>query len=355
MGSIETRPSDALTPDNLLIGMPYVEFRPANTSGGYGPYRSLGIIDSAAIAKTLENATLKSAQSGIDVIVREIVRSFEGRLRVSTFKFDADNMQLFLASATQVQTSAGTAVATAEAVTLGAAYDQWADLGFGLLTAFTTLAPATVTEEAVGTGDGASGTTSGDFALDFKVNAAIDITSLTVAGTPITVVAGAPGGGQVGVVTGTGATGGYLDFDTAPADGAAIVATYLPDFTLVENTDFVVDYSGGRVRRVESAVLATRDNQPVLATYTYTTFDGIELTPFTQFTFNGMARIKLLTDVGINMIWPIPDVSLKITDSDFEFNKEEFAAGELELTLNNDTTAPSAPYGTAIVYDENAA
>ena len=359
MGAIETRPSDVLTPDNLLIGMPYVEFRPANTSGGYGEFRSLGIIDSAAIQKTLENATLKSAQSGTDVIVREIVRSFEGRLAITTYKFDSENMQLFLAAASTTQESAGTATATAEAVTLASVYSQWADFAQSLVKAFTTLACAAITDEAVGTGDGTSGDTSGDFSLDWKPKLVADVTSVTVAGvayTPIAVGAKAAGN-EVEVVIGTGATAGDLQFAESGAFvnvTGAILATYTPSHTLVENTDFVIDYSGGRVRRI-SGELALRNLQPVAATYDYTTYDGISMPPFTQFTFAGQARIKLLTDVGINMEWTIPDVSLKITDTDFEFNKEEFAAGELALTMNYDSTAPLAPYGTAYIYDENAA
>jgi hypothetical protein len=357
--SIETRPSDILTPDNLLIGMPYVEFAPANNSGGYGAYRSLGIINSASIAKTLETAVLKSAQSGTDVIVREIVRSFEGRLTVATHKFDPENMQLFLAAASTAQTSAGTDTATAEEATLGAAYDQWADLVHALVTAFTTLAPAPIVDEAVGTGDGTSGDTFGDFLLDFKPLLVANVTSVVVGSQAYTPIAegAATSGFQVEVRIGTGANSGQLRFNSggSPANvTGAIVASYAPSHTLTENTHFVVDYSAGRVRRI-SGEQALRDLQPVLATYDYTTFDGYSMPPFTQFTFEGRARIKLITDVGINMIWPIPDVSLKITDTDFEFNKEEFAAGELELTMNYDSTQPAAPYGTATVYSESVA
>jgi hypothetical protein len=357
--SIETRPSDVLTPDHLLIGMPYVEFSPANNSGGYGAYRSLGIIDSAAISKALETAVLKSAQSGTDVIVREIVRSFEGRLRITTFKFDPDNLQLFLAAASKTAVSAGTDTATAEAVTLGASYDQWADLAQSMVSAFTTLAPAPIVAEAVGTGDGTTGDTSGDFALDFKPLLVANVTSVVVGSTSFTPVAvgAASAGNEVEVVVGTGATSGNLQFfvgGVAANVTGAIVASYAPSHTLTENTHFVVDYSAGRVRRI-SGEQALRDLQPVLATYDYTTFDGYSMPPFTQFTFEGRARIKLITDVGINMIWPIPDVSLKITDTDFEFNKEEFAAGELELTMNYDSTNPTAPYGNATVYSESVA
>ena len=357
--SIESRPADALTPDNLLIGMPYVEFAAANSSGGYGAYRSLGIIDSAAIQKALETAVLKSAQSGTDVIVREIVRSFEGRLVVTTFKFDAENMQLFMAAAEMTAEAAGTGTATAEAVTLPAAYDQWADLAEQLLSAFTTLACAPIVAEAVGTGDGSSGDTFGDFALDFKPLLVADVTSVVVGTQAYTPIAegAAASGFEVEVRIGTGATSGQLRFNSggAPVNvTGAIVASYAPSHTLVENTHYVVDYSGGRIRRV-SGEQALRDLQPVLATYDHATFDGYSMPPFTQFTFEGRARIRLLTDVGINMLWPIPSVSLKITDTDFEFNKEEFAAGELEMTLNYDSTNPSAPYGTATIYDENIA
>lgn len=359
MGSIETRPTgiNALTSDNVMIGMPYVEFAPAIGSPAYGPFRQLGIISEARITKAIEAAALRSAQSGIDVLVKEIVRSLEARLIVSVFQFDKDNMQLFFGSSTLTTLNAGTGTVTNEAAELQAAATDWSDLANSLVTTMTSLDPATVTNEAVGTGDGSLGGTTGDFILDFPVLVIGDVTGFTVGGVDESakLVSGStPGAAEIAIVVGDVANSGSITFGSGeiPANGAAIVATYLSTHSLTENTDFSVDYPGGRIRRI-SGSNKLRGAQPLLVDYSYTTFDGGVIAPFTQLTFEGQLRIKLLTDVGINLTWTIPSVNLKLTDTDFEFNREEFAAGELSITLVDDGT--TQPYGTMNVYEESAA
>lgn len=356
MGSILTRPSDTLTPDNLLIGMPFVEFAPKLSSGGFGSFRDLGIIRSAALQKTLEVITLRDSRSGISEKIRELVRQFDASLVVTTHKFDKQNLQLFLAAKSVTDINAGTATATNETVTLTDDPKNWADLANSLVQTFTSLEPAQISDEAVGTGDGSTLT----FNLDFKVNATGDVSSLTVGGTERSgdLVSGtSPSAGQIGLVTGTGSDSGKLTFPSgeAPADGDAIVATYTPSFSLTENTDFSVDYPGGRIRRIDIASDKLKDNQPVDATYDYETFDGAKLPPFSQFVFEGKARVRLLTDVGINLDWEIPVVNLRVTDTEFAFSEDDFATGELALQLIKDSTQPDKPYGEAKVYDENAA
>src|SRR3990172_4090620 len=123
--SVETRPTDTITSNNLIIGVPYVEFAPSLSSGGYGPYRQLGIVNEARVTKTLELATLKSSHSGTSKLVRELVRDFEGRFVATIYNFVAENMQLFLASASLDTVNAGTTAVVNEAVTLQASDKDW--------------------------------------------------------------------------------------------------------------------------------------------------------------------------------------------------------------------------------------
>lgn len=373
MGSVETRPDNTgLTADNLLIGMPFVEFsrKTGSNPDTFTSYRDLGIVQSAAIAKDIELVTLRTATSGTDVLVRELVRRFEARLNISTSLFDRDNMRLFFASASDPSAiAAGDTVIVDEAVTLGA-FADWADLANLIKdsSSFTSLDPAPITGEAVGTGDGASGGTTGDFTLDFRIDTGdavasvviyfdgVDVTTLGA-----TIVAGTtPTSAQIAIEEGVSPTGGggaAITFGSGfiPGTNVAITADYTPTFTLTENTDFVVDYVDGRIRQIGdgSAGQILRDNQPVLADYTTTDNAGHSIVPYSQFVFEGRARLKLLTDIGINVIWTIPAVDLRLNDEDFEFSREEFAEGSLTLTLIDDGSAQ--PYGTMEIYEETAA
>jgi hypothetical protein len=359
MGSIETRPVDNFTADNVLIGMPFLEIGLEDGAGGYEAYRNVGIIDTAAIAKELEVIALRSAQSGTDVLIRELVRSFEGRINVTVYNFDEHNMQLMFSSSSQTAINAGTASVTDEEISLATTDLQWTDLAHQGITGGITVTCDEVEDEAVGTGDGTLGDASGDYSLDFKVNAVGDVTSVTVGGTSYTPIAvgAAAAGNEVEVVTGNGATSGDLQFfvgGVAANVTGAIVATYEPSFALTEDTDYAIDYQDGRIRRiVGGATDKLKASQPVLVDYTYTTYDGFSIEPFTQYVFAGRARLRLLTDVGINILWTIPSVNIRLTDDDFEFSRDEFAAGALAVTLLDDGTA--TPYGTLEVYDENAA
>jgi hypothetical protein len=363
----DTRPSDNITEDNLLIGMPFVEFAPALSGGGFGAFRNLGIINEAAIAKEIETVALRSAQSGIEVLVRELVRRFEARLNVEVFQFSKDNMQLYFAASTVTDVGASSTAVVDEAVTLGADDathgPTWKDLAnTSVVSPFTDLDPAPIVGEAVGTGQGGTfGETTGDFALDFKINVIGDVTTyyhdgVDVTGTPgKTLVAGsAPTTDQIAFVTGTGAAGGDITYATgeAPASGVVITVDYTPSFALTENTHYVVDYLDGRIRRI-TGEQELRGSQPVLADYSYQTLDESQIDPFTQFVFSGKARVRHLTDVGINIIWEIPAVDLRLTDDDFAFNREEFAVGNLSITLVDDGSA--APYGTLRFFDEPTA
>jgi hypothetical protein len=370
MASVESRPPQPLTPDNLMIGVPFVAFGKQTAPNVYESYRDLGIINEAAIAKELEILTLRSAHSGIDSIIREIVRRAEYRLNIQSFQFDADNLQLIMGSATKTAQTGGDVAVANDQVYLPA-FPDWGELTNSIKDKdpanWTDLDASAITGEVLGTATGSPfGETTGDFQFDFKIASGdvaascviyhdgVDVTTLgfsLVAGTsPLTT--------EIAIEEGnSGATGARLTYFTGegPANGVVVTADYTPTPTLTENTDFIVDYQYARVRAIGDGGASEwlMENQPIDCDYITTLFAGDLLRPFTQPTVDGRARIQLLTDVGINLIWPIPAVSLRINDDDFSFSREEFATGSLTLTLTDDGS--SDPYGVAQVYDENAA
>lgn len=361
MGSIEPRPNNnPSTSDNVQVGMPTVEFAASLGGGVFAAFRDLGIINSAAIAKELNLITLENAQSGTAKVVREDVQRFESRLNIGVHDHGGENMKLIFASATRTPISAGVAAIVNEIVFLQADTIEWSDLANALVlkTPAVVTDPAPLTDEAVGTGDGTTGDTAGDFSLDFKPFILGDVTSITVAGVAFTPVASFVSGNEVIVTVGTGAASGELQFGVGGVAAnvtGAILATYEPTHTLVENTDYIIDYADGRIR-VEDLTAGSaplRANQPVEVDYSHTTFTGDTISPYTQFVFAGRARVKLLTDIGINMRWTIPSVNLRLTDDEFTFNREEFQESQLSLTLVDDGTA--TPFGTMDIFPESAA
>lgn len=370
--SILPRPADTITPDNLLIGAPTLEFAPKTGAGQFGAFRSLGIIDDAAIAKEIETITLTDAASGTEKLIRELVQSFEARLNVTVFNHEGANMQLLLASSTLVSQAAGNVVIVNEEVRI-ASPTGFTDLANSFLVSIQSVDPALITSEAIGTqavgGKAASfGETQGDFAFDYKVNLITDISSYieTLAGVPTErvtdlVAGGAPAAGQIGVIVGGGATSGEITYPAgeAPADGTVITATYQPTFALVEDTDYIIDFVDARIRRAAGGTILQvgRNNgleQPIFVDYTAADLARNELQPFTQFVFEGKARLRLLTDVGINIDWEIPLVNVRLTDDDFTFNREDFQASALSVTLVEDTASSTGPFGTLRVYEEGA-
>lgn len=358
--SVLPRPTDSVTVDYLQLGMPYFSFAPALSGGGFGPYRSVGIIDSAEVAKALELAQLRSSHGGTSVLVRELVRQFDATLTVGLFQHSGPNLQLMFGSATLVSVSGGTPSVAGELVQLTDSELDYVDLQNGLVDEATVaMTCATVTDEAVGTGDGTSGDTQGDFTLDFKPLLVADVTSVTVGGvafTPIAVGAQAAGN-EVGVDVGATATSGELIFyvgGVAANVTGAIVATYTPSHSFVLNTDFTVDPNPGRVRmlNIGGATDALKAFQIMDADYDYTDQDHEDLTPFTQFSFSGRGRLQLLTDVGVNVLWDIPSVQARTTDTSFVFNRDEFQVSELAVTLLEDSASVGAPFGTLSLYSE---
>lgn len=370
MGAVETRESiNALTSDNLMIGVPFIEFAFKTGTNVFGSYRQLGIVQSASITKDVEIVSLRSAHSGVDQLVRELVRRFEARLAITVSQFDKKNMQLMFGSASSpAAISGGTTPVEDDPFTLPA-YPEWGNLANDIDgTSFDDLDPAPIVGEEVAVSDGIVL----EFTLDFKLSTSdiglsvvlyhdgVDVTS--AAGGSLTLDEGTANSGTGNITldednvpaVDSGARIFYHS-DDIPAAGVVITADYTPLRALVEDTDFIVDYDLGRVRRVAADATDEflRADQPMLADYDTIDFTGSTIVPFTQFTFEGRARLKLLTDVGVNIIWPIPLVNLRINDDDFEFSREEFAEGSLTLTLVDDGTA--TPFGTMQVYEEDAA
>jgi hypothetical protein len=371
--SVVPRPTDITTEQNLLIGMPFVEFAVKNSNGTYDPYRNLGIVDAAELQKTIEPNQLRSAQSGTSILVRELVRQFDSALQVQVFNFEPDNMRLFFGASSITAVSSGTDTKTGDPFTLTDDNQDFLDLEESLISEpITAVSAEAIVLEEVGTqatgGQAANfGEVLGDFALDYKVNVLGDITAYietTAAGVATDRVAAGdivvgdppvPISGEVGINNTANTNSGKILYFTgeAPADGVSITCSYEPSWTFVENTDFVVDYKEGRVRMLvdfDGATDELRSYQPMEATYDWTVVEHSEIDPFTNFEFQGKARIRLLTDVGINMIWAIPKSSIRLTDDAFAFSRDNPGLGTLLLNILDN--GGSQPYGIIEVYEE---
>ncbi len=257
----QPRPTDgdAITIDNLLIGMPYVEFTP--TIGGVQQQPiNLGVVDSAELAKELEAVALESSQSGTRVTLRELITRIDPEFNIGIFNFAAEVLRFTLGSATLVEVTADAASAiTAEDHTLTADPQDYLGLSNSLLNAGSVrVDPSAVLDEAVGTGDGLLGDVSGDFTLDFKVRLVADVTRVdlvTAAGvvtsfTPIAAGAAASGN-EVEVVVGRAGTSGDLQFHvggtpTPVPTGSRIEADYHPSFGLVQGYSISADIQSAR-------------------------------------------------------------------------------------------------------------
>lgn len=361
--SVQPRPTDTTTVDFLQLGMPFVEFAPLLPSGTFAPFRSLGCIDSAEVAKAVELVAFRCAQSGVSILVRELVRQFDATLNVGLFQHSPPNMQLLFAANSNVVVSGGVTAKVDDPYNLTDDDRDFLDLSEGnVVEPLTGTSAAEITNEQVGTGDGTSGDTSGDFALDFKPFIVGDVTDVDVAGTTFTAIAtgAAAAGNEVEVEVGATAVSGDLQFfvgGVAANVTGLIQSTYEPSFAFVENTDFVVDYNEGRIRflgGIEDPAVPGTDPlkffQPMEASYDFDEVDHNNLNPFTQFVFQGKTRIRLLTDVGINIIWVIPNTSVRITDDAFVFNRDEFQVSTLAITLLDN--GGLAPFGVMEVYEE---
>ena len=362
--SVQPRPIDTITVDFLQLGMPFIEFAPALQSGAFGPFRNLGIVDTAEVAKTIELATLRSAQSGVSVKVRELVRQFDAQLNVGLFQHSPENMQFMFGSESLVDVVANPAASVVgDPFRLTDEPQDFLDLGNQLVDEATVVVTAdSIIDEAVGVGAGGTfGETQGDFALDFKIFAIGDVSSYierlggvdTERVTDL-VAGGAPMAGEIGIIIGSGATGGEITYPggEAPASGTQIIVDYEPTFTTTLNTDFSTDPIPGRIRLFDfnGGSDPFRNFQPMEADYDHVLVAHDELKPYTQFVFSGKTRVRLLTDVGINIIWDIPSSSVRLTDDAFVFNRDEFQITPLIIDILD--AGGSARFGTLQLFPE---
>jgi len=347
---VQPRSTDTYTRDNLLLGFSQVEFTPKLTAGGYGTPIPLGILSGQELQKEIELLELPRGDAGLITIERELVSRLAVSLQLETFNFRADLAQLLLASSSITPVTAAAAQAVVnELVNVPS--------GSNAARTFTPLSKADIDEatvvvdaaplvdEAVGTGNGTLGGTTGDYALDYKILVIGDVTEFLVGGVDETVnlVAGTtPTAGQIAISVGATATSGQITFGSSkiPANGAAIVASYEPSFNLVEslgtaNPDVVIDPLLGRLRFPDlgSATSELKAGQPVEVDYNYNRKASNTLKPFTQTQFEGKATIKHLTDVGVNFVWDIPSASIRITDDALTFDAEDFAVGTMIMNV----------------------
>lgn len=245
---------DVVTIDNLLIGMPFVEFTPVVSGVAQQPI-NLGVVDSAELAKELDTLALESSQSGTRVTLRELITRIDLDFNVGVFNFAAAVLQFSLGSSTVTPVTANAAaIVTDEAFTLTIDDQDYLGLNNQDINPGVTLTPAAITAEAVGTGDGLLGDVQGDFSLDFKVRAVADVTDVSVTNpttgvvTTFTAIAdgAAASGNEVEVVVGLGSTSGDLQFFVAGvafaiASGHTITADYEPSWGLVQGYGLLQD------------------------------------------------------------------------------------------------------------------
>lgn len=245
---------DAITIDNLLIGMPYVEFTPTIAGVPQQPI-NLGVVDSAELAKELETLALESSQSGTRRTLRELVTKIDPQFDLGLFNFSAEVLRFTLGSASITQVVANAAAPIlAEDVVLTTDPADYLGLVNALLNdGSVRVDPSAVDNEQVGTSDGALGAASGEFSLDYKVRDFSDVSEVrvvTAAGvvtlyTPVDVGA-ASAGNEVEVVSGLGATSGDLQFfvggvATDVPSGSRVEVDYEPTFGLVQMYPLLAD------------------------------------------------------------------------------------------------------------------
>lgn len=374
---LEARAPDTFTKDNLLLGFSQIEFTPliAGVSGTPVP---LGILSGQELQKEINVLELNDGAAGTITVAREVLSSLKPSFQFELFNFRSDiAMYVFGAPAVTPQVADAATAITDESVIvpLGA---NAARIFLPLVNGDVdetpgnlTLTCAPIVNELVGVGDGILGTVDGDFTLAFKPAILGDITRLeevdSSTGAVIRVFvpqAGEPTGAlEAQVAVGATATSGEIDLFQAVAIGNELRADYLPSFNLEEDEnaaspDMLLDPLLGRIRfpNLDPAGPSTTDplgvGQGVLLDYEYNRKASVLLKPFTQGggTYSGSATIKHLPDIGINFIWNIPSVSIRIDDSGLTFGADDFGVGTLVMNIND--AGGSDRFGTMTLADE---
>jgi len=357
---IEARPSDTFTKDNLLIGFSVVEFTPTST----GVPVQVGILSGEELQKEVETLQLQRGDSGTLTVDRELISSIEVTMQLEVFNFRADIAELIFGSTAGAVVTADAAAANNDDISIPTsnAFDSFVGLTRGDITESSVeVTFQTITNEAVGTGDGVLGGTQGDFSLDQKIKAIGDVTAFTVNGVDelAKLVAGStPTANQIAIEVGeedsTTTGSGAITFGSGetPANGAAIVATYKPSFNTTAgdivngglpasvDNDFVFDPIQGKIRFLhegadDSPFRLDGGAAPLNVAYTYNRRATTNLKPFTRTQVDGSCTIKHLTDIGVNFIWTVPSATILITDDALTFGAEEFGTATLALNIND--------------------
>ncbi len=371
---VEARPEDQFTRDNLLLGFSIVEFEPKLTAGGFGAAVPMGILSGEALQKEIEILELERGDAGTITVDREIISKLKASLQIETFNLRADIAQYVFGSdvITAVVADAAAVVTNDPVRTLiGAdAIRTFQSLAFADVAAgsFTVNGDAIVAENVTNvTGDG---TTLGDYQLAYKPFILGDITLLRELDSSGALVrtfvpqAGAPTSEfEAQVQVGLAVDSGEMDLFQAVAAGNTIEATYQPTNVGVEDdnsaatADYIIDPLLGNImfRRLDTfgtpdAASAFREDQPLLADYTYSRKASNTLNPFRQPTFDGRATIRHLPDTGVNFIWTIPSATLRLTDDDLTFGAEDFATATLVLLIND--AGGTSRFGTIALSSE---
>lgn len=380
---LQPRSPDNFTRENLLLGFSQVQFRPLDpATGQLGVPVPLGILSGEELQKEINVIELNDGSAGTITVAREVLSSLKPSFSIETFNFRADLAQYIFGAQSitaQVANPAQPVVDEPIVIPTGAAASSvFLPLVNGDIdptAANLTLTAQPLVDELVGNGDGTTGTTLGDFELRYKPNVLGDITRLQEIVTATGVVvrtfvpqAGVPAGAnEAQVEVGATATSGQMAFFQNVASGNEIRADYAPTFDLVEDInavspDMVLDPLLGRINfpnldpgPASSTVDALKAGQPVHLDYLYNRKAGYTLQPFTQGggAFLGQATINHLPDIGINFIWDVPSVSIRIDDNALTFGSDDFGVGTLVLNLND--SGGSTRFGTMLLASERQA
>lgn len=376
MPSSFPRPIDDVTDKSLIIGSPIIEFDPILASGAFGGYRDLGEVEDAAVARAIEVSGFRSARSGSSLLVRELVRQLDSSLELTLFQHSPENMQLLFAASSLTAVSPATVSVADDPFTTLSDGQAFLDLANPLIVeTITGVECDEIVDEDLGLSvAGADGDTLGDFALAFKPLAHTDVSEVIVTDpdgvteTSYTVIAlgAAAAGNEVEVedFVDDATNAGRLRFNvggvaTPLTLGSRVRATYRPTHAFVENTDYVVDYIAGRVRMLpavlnpatEPNALELKQNQPMRADYDHTVFDHHEMPPYTALSGQlGRARIRLLTDVGRNIVWNVPSVQVRLTGDPFTFARDDIQRTPLVMQLLDN--GGTQPYGLLELYPD---
>jgi hypothetical protein len=357
---LETRAPDTFSKDNLLLGFSQVEFTPI-VGGVAGTPVALGILSGEELQKEVNVLELNDGSAGTVTVAREVLSSLKPSFQFELFNFHITVAQyIFGAEGTTEVTADASASVPNEPITIPVGADA-ARTFISLIngdiddqTAVLTLTSDTITEVILGDG---TGDTPGDYKLAYKPLLFSDVSAATQTNTSTGVLVRtfsivdttSAGATELGVNDGVIAASGELDMTQVMPAGDQLNVTYLPTHNLEEDfdaadPDMLLDPLLGRIRfpnldtfAAPDATSPLRQGQPVLLDYEFNQKASNTLQPFTQGggSFSGSAVIKHLPDIGINFIWNIPSVSIRIDDNALTFGSDDFGIGTLVMNIND--------------------